>query len=197
MAEGHEGWDDYAPFYDWENARTLGRRDVAFWQRLVTGRGGRVLELGCGTGRVTVPLAKTGSATVVGIDRSEAMLARGQRRVRRARVPGLSLLRGDIRQLPFPPDAFDTVIAPYGILQSLLRERDLRATLKDGNQREVRRPYMRGGVHAPLSSEELDAKFLDNVLYGGWSREQGERFRDLSRRVFSHPTLDALTEFRS
>ena len=73
----------------------------------------------------------------------------------------------------------------------------LRATLKDGNQREVRRPYMRGGVHAPLSSEELDAKFLDNVLYGGWSREQGERFRDLSRKVFSHLTLDALTEFRS
>jgi hypothetical protein len=21
--EGHEGWDDYAPFYDWENAQTL------------------------------------------------------------------------------------------------------------------------------------------------------------------------------
>jgi 2-methylcitrate dehydratase PrpD len=73
----------------------------------------------------------------------------------------------------------------------------LRATLKDGNQREVRRPYMRGGVHAPLSSEELDVKFLDNVLYGGWSREQGERFRDFSRKVFSHLTLDALTEFRS
>jgi len=56
---------------------------------------------------------------------------------------------------------------------------------------------MRGGVHAPLSSEELEGKFVDNVLYGGWSREQGERFRDLSRTVFSHPTLDALTEFRS
>jgi 2-methylcitrate dehydratase PrpD len=73
----------------------------------------------------------------------------------------------------------------------------LRATLKDGSQREVRRPHMRGGIHAPLSSEELDAKFLDNVAYGGWSREQGERFRDLSRHVFSHPTLNALTEFRS
>jgi 2-methylcitrate dehydratase PrpD len=73
----------------------------------------------------------------------------------------------------------------------------LRATLKDGSQREVRRPHMRGGIHAPLSSEELDAKFLDNVLYGGWSREQGECLRDLSRHVFSHPTLDALTEFRS
>jgi 2-methylcitrate dehydratase PrpD len=73
----------------------------------------------------------------------------------------------------------------------------LRATLKDGSHREVRRPHMRGGIHAPLSSEELDAKFVDNVLYGGWSREQGQRFRDLSRTVFSHPTLDALTEFRS
>ena len=28
-SEGHEGWDEYAPFYDWENARTLGRRDEA------------------------------------------------------------------------------------------------------------------------------------------------------------------------
>ena len=73
----------------------------------------------------------------------------------------------------------------------------LRATLKDGSQREVRRPHMRGGIHAPLSAEELEAKFLDNVVYGGWSRAQGERFRDLSRNVFSHPTLDALMEFRS
>jgi len=73
----------------------------------------------------------------------------------------------------------------------------LRATLNDGRQQEVRRPHMRGGIHAPLSSEELEGKFLDNVLYGGWSREQGERFRDLSDHLFSHSTLDALTEFRS
>ena len=51
----------------------------------------------------------------------------------------------------------------------------LRATLTDGSRREIRRPYMRGGMHAPLSQEELDAKFMDNVLYGGWRREQGER----------------------
>jgi SAM-dependent methyltransferase len=128
--EGHHGWDEYSQFYDWENARTFGRRDIAFWQRVVSGRGGRVLELGCGTGRVTVPLAKAGAAAVIGIDRSEAMLTRGQRRLRRGRVKGVSLLRGDIRDLPFAAGAFDTVIAPYGILQSLLRERDLAATLE-------------------------------------------------------------------
>jgi len=73
----------------------------------------------------------------------------------------------------------------------------LRATLKDGSQREIRRPHMRGGVHAPLSSEELEAKFMDNVVYGGWSCQQGERFRTLSRGIFSDTTLNALMEFRS
>lgn len=129
-SEGHHGWDEYAQFYDWENARTFGRRDVPFWQRLVTARGGRVLELGCGTGRVTIPLARTGAAAIIGIDRSAAMLARGSSRLRRARVGGIALLRGDIRHLPFSAGVFDTVIAPYGILQSLLRERDLGATLE-------------------------------------------------------------------
>ena len=72
--EGHEGWDDYAPFYDWENARTLGRRDVPFWRNLALQAGGPVLELGCGTGRISLPLGKAG-VPLVGIDRSERMLA--------------------------------------------------------------------------------------------------------------------------
>ncbi len=58
--EGWQGWDTYAPFYDWENAQTLGRRDVPFWQRVASRAEGQVLELGCGTGRVSIPLAKAG-----------------------------------------------------------------------------------------------------------------------------------------
>ena len=55
VKQGWEGWDEYAPFYDWENARTLGRRDVPFWQRVAAEARGPVLELGCGTGRVSIP----------------------------------------------------------------------------------------------------------------------------------------------
>jgi 2-methylcitrate dehydratase PrpD len=73
----------------------------------------------------------------------------------------------------------------------------LRATLKDGSTREIRRPYMRGGVHAPLPQAELEAKFMDNVLYGGWRREQGERFMHMVRDVFAQPTLAAIAEFRA
>ena len=141
--EGWEGWDEYARFYDWENARTLGRRDIAFWRRVAIEAGGPVLELGCGTGRIAKPLSQAG-VQLVGIDRSAPMLAvlraglgrkvsgKASPRAKGAKAvgSGLTLVRGDIRALPFEPRAFASVIAPYGVLQSLLRDRDLDATLK-------------------------------------------------------------------
>jgi ubiquinone/menaquinone biosynthesis C-methylase UbiE len=142
IKDGSEGWDDYAPFYDWENAQTVARRDVAFWQRLAIAQQGPVLELGCGTGRIAVPVAKAG-ARLVGIDRSGPMLERARRRLARARLADRALLvRGDIRHLPFRSRrGFRLVMAPYGILQSLTRERDLRATLAS-----VARVLQRGGL---------------------------------------------------
>jgi SAM-dependent methyltransferase len=128
-AEGWQGWDDYAPFYDWENAQTVQRRDLRFWERLALVQDGRVLELGCGTGRITLPVAQTG-ARIVGIDRSAAMLSRCHQRLRRAKLKNASLLLGDIRHLPFRRrNGFTLVMAPYGILQSLTSEKDLKATI--------------------------------------------------------------------
>ncbi len=127
---GSAGWDDYAAFYDWENARTMARRDIPFWRRVAAAADGPVLELGCGTGRVTVPLARAGIA-LVGIDLSSPMLQRARTRLRRARLAARArLVRGDIRHLPFEPATFALVAAPYGILQSLVRDRDLAATLR-------------------------------------------------------------------
>ena len=131
--EGWHGWEEYAPFYDWENARTLGRRDVPFWRRAASRVEGRVLELGCGTGRISLPLARAG-VSLVGVDRSAAMLARARRRVLRRHTAwperqALTLVQGDIRALPFGTGGFSMVVAPYGVLQSLLRDRDLSATL--------------------------------------------------------------------
>ena len=71
------------------------------------------------------------------------MLARARQRLRRARLADRALLvRGDIRALPFRRrTAFGCVMAPYGILQSLTRERDLQATLAS-----VARVLRRGGL---------------------------------------------------
>jgi ubiquinone/menaquinone biosynthesis C-methylase UbiE len=127
--EGWQGWDEYAPFYDWENARTFRRRDVPFWCRIAEERRGPIVELGCGTGRIAIPMLKAGHS-LVGIDRSEAMLARARRRAKRLRIQGRALfVRSDIRMLPLRTRRFDFVIAPYGMLQSLTSDRDLTATL--------------------------------------------------------------------
>ena len=190
MPEGFEGWDDYAPFYDWENARTLGRRDVPFWRNLAIHAGSPVLELGCGTGRIARPLAHAG-VHIVGIDRSQAMLARARARMRRASLAGrVDLVRGDIRHLPFaaqsgssvarrsradlarpaPPRRFPLVIAPYGVLQSLLRERDLATTLTAVY--DVLQPGGTFGLElvADLPSWE---EYRKRVSLKGWRRRAG------------------------
>jgi ubiquinone/menaquinone biosynthesis C-methylase UbiE len=139
MTEGWKGWDAYAPFYDWENAQTVGRRDVAFWRRLALMAGGPVLELGCGTGRVSKPLMKAG-VNLVGVDRSEQMLRRLRIPNPKSRIPS-RFVRADIRSLPFASAAFSMVIAPYGIVQSLTRARDLTAALAS-----AARVLRRGGL---------------------------------------------------
>src|SRR5262245_11694090 len=131
--DGSQGWDDYAPYYDWENARTIGRRDLAFRRRVVAQARGPVLELGCGSGRVTSGVffgrgqrKRHPRSLLIGIDRSAPMLAIAQRRGQ-----GLSarrrpmLMRGDIRAIPLATESIEVVIAPYGILQSLTRNHDL------------------------------------------------------------------------
>ena len=74
---------------------------MKFWQAMAERANGPILELGCGTGRVTIPVARTG-ARIVGVDRSAEMLGHALKRARRdalARRP--TWLRGDIRFLPF------------------------------------------------------------------------------------------------
>jgi SAM-dependent methyltransferase len=123
-------WDEYAPFYDWENRRTIGLSDLEFWSRAVAGASGPILELGCGTGRVSVPLAASGRA-VVGVDSSMPMLRRAASRARRVALGRrLQLVRSDIRALPFSPGTFETVIAPYGVLQSMSGADEFEAALR-------------------------------------------------------------------
>ncbi len=169
-SEGYAGWDEYAPFYDWENARTLGRRDVPFWRAAALAAGGPVLELGCGTGRIAVPLGRAG-VRLVGIDRSYPMLALARRRLARARLTGqVGLVRGDIRAVPFPDAAFAMAMAPYGVLQSLLRERDLAATLGS-----VRRVLRRGGTFGVELVADLPSwgEYQKRVSLKGWRHRRG------------------------
>jgi SAM-dependent methyltransferase len=144
--DGTQGWDEYARYYDWENARTMGTRDLAFWRRIAATATGPIIELGCGSGRVLLPIAAQKTSGVVsaeergrkrhprsiGIDRSTPMLAIARRRARRLQPTARPvLIRADIRALPIASASAALVIAPYGILQSLVRDVDLAAALAE------------------------------------------------------------------
>ncbi len=59
--------------------------DISFYLDVAQNSGGRVCELACGTGRVTVPLARAG-IEIVGIDKSAAMLDAARARATSARL---------------------------------------------------------------------------------------------------------------
>lgn len=70
-------------------------------------RGLHIVDLGCGGGLMSEPLARRG-ATVVGVDISRASLSCA--RIHGASIPGLTYMAGDVRSPPLPPGSADVVL---------------------------------------------------------------------------------------
>ncbi|MBX3139371.1 MAG: class I SAM-dependent methyltransferase [Trueperaceae bacterium] len=105
---------DTAPdIYDLQYATY--RDDLPFYLRLADEYGGPVLELGCGTGRVTEALARAGHA-VVAVDASAPMLERAAERL--AGHDQVSLVHADMRELSLGR-TFPLAVAPFNTLMHL------------------------------------------------------------------------------
>lgn len=97
--------------------------------------GDHVLDVGCGTGTISLALAQRGAKTV-GLDASETYLD-GARRVRAH--PGVTYEHGDARRLPYADASFDACVSTLVI--DVIPEVDLVAA-------EMRRVTRPGGVVA-------------------------------------------------
>ena len=146
-------------------------RDVARNQ----GTGLQVLELGAGTGRITLPLAADGHR-VTAVDRMPAMLDSLQRKL--ADQPLLAErvepVLGDITALPLADAGFDLVVAPFNVLMHLYRWQDLLACLREANR-----------VLVPGGTLALDV-LLPDLEWLGW--DPNERH---SVTHFTHPRTGA------
>lgn len=93
--------------------------DVSFYRDRLPGADATVLELGCGTGRVLVPLAES-CAYVHGVDLSPAMIAICQRKLAEAGIPDTRARAqvGDITNLELDR-GFDLIISPFRVFQNL------------------------------------------------------------------------------
>jgi SAM-dependent methyltransferase len=96
------------------------RGDIDFYAACLSSPPQRVLELGCGTGRVSIALAARGHF-VVGVDNSESMLLRAQlkrRGMTRAQQRNIQLLTYDILSLNLPAQ-FHLVLLPFYTLNHI------------------------------------------------------------------------------
>lgn len=100
--------------------------DVPFYLDRLPSAEARVLELGCGTGRVLVPLADA-CGSIFGVDSSEAMLTICRRKLAEKGIGAsrAAVHQGDITRLALGA-RFDLIIAPFRVFQNLERDRDVR-----------------------------------------------------------------------
>jgi SAM-dependent methyltransferase len=113
--------------------------DVAFYTRLARASGGPVLEIGIGTGRIALPIARSG-ISVVGIDRSEEMLAALETKVHREKLARrVRAERADMRDFDLGRK-FPLVIVPFRAFLHNLTTADQIACLE-----ACRRHLARGG----------------------------------------------------
>jgi len=96
--------------------------DVPFYLTLLEDNPGPVLELGCGTGRVLLELARTGAETV-GIDLSAAMIERAREHAI-AEELNVTLALADLRNFNLG-QTFQLVLMPFNVLNHLLDDDSL------------------------------------------------------------------------
>jgi SAM-dependent methyltransferase len=88
-------YDPLARFYDADHARVT--EDIPMYLGFAQRVGSPVLELGCGTGRILLPLAQAGYRAT-GLDASSAMLAIAERKLAAAGLtPLVRLAQADMR----------------------------------------------------------------------------------------------------
>ena len=169
-AGAKEPFED-AALYDWEYRRR--RDDVRFYRMLADERGGPVLDLGCGTGRLMAPLLGDGHV-VVGVDHAPAMLARAAARLARlspSRRRRALLVRGDLARLPLAGSArFAFAIVAFHGIQHLVDDDHLLELLSRARAALIPGGWLAFDVFAP------DPAFLARVVAAGperrWHRTQ-------------------------
>lgn len=138
--------------------------DLGLWEELAAAAEGPVLDLGCGTGRVTLHLARRGYE-VLGFDREAALIE-----ALRERADGLPARGtvGDARQLDLGAE-FACLLAPMQLIQLLAGEAERLACL-----RGIAPHLSPGGVAALAIVEDVEEEAGATFPLHGWKNRPSE-----------------------
>lgn len=97
--------------------------DLEFYKKwLPKEKEARILELCCGTGRLTIPIAEAGY-TITGVDITPSMLEQAKAKATEAGLP-IPFIEADIRTLNIP-ESYDLIFIPFNSIHHLYRNEDL------------------------------------------------------------------------
>ncbi|MBI5091640.1 MAG: class I SAM-dependent methyltransferase [Candidatus Hydrogenedentes bacterium] len=152
-------YEDTAHLYDLGNDREIIAEDVEFYCAMIP-PGAKILEIGCGTGRVAIRLAKQGYR-VTGIDLSEPMLEIFREKLMDTANAGLEIriARMDMRSFELGEN-FDWILFPFRVFQALTSDDGRRACLA------AVRTHMANGARAVLTLFNPRKDVLDS-----WGRK--------------------------
>ncbi|MFQ5776606.1 MAG: bifunctional demethylmenaquinone methyltransferase/2-methoxy-6-polyprenyl-1,4-benzoquinol methylase UbiE [Terriglobia bacterium] len=155
-----------APRYDFLNHLLSFSRDKVWRRRTAQALSARLadpkahaLDLCCGTGDLTLELARAGAGKVVGGDFVHAMLVQAAEKAR-ARHQPIELVEADTLQLPFADETFEVVTAAFGFRNLAHYRRGLE---------EIYRVLKRGG-EAGILEFSLPRNRVIGRVYGFYFR---------------------------
>jgi len=97
--------------------------DLEFYKRwLPKDKEANILELCCGTGRLTIPIAKAGYK-ITGVDITPSMLEQAKAKATEAGLD-IEFIEADIRALDLP-DKYDLIFIPFNSIHHLYKNEDL------------------------------------------------------------------------
>lgn len=100
--------------------------DLHFYKKwLPTDKNARILELCCGSGRLTIPIAK--EYNICGVDNSSSMLKQAKSKAAKEGLE-IDFIEADIRTLELP-NTYDLILIPFNSIHHLYQNQDLFDTL--------------------------------------------------------------------
>jgi cyclopropane fatty-acyl-phospholipid synthase-like methyltransferase len=161
-------YDELGPRFGEWTAKLVGEPLDRFLNELEArlDEGARILDLGCGDGRMTRRLAE--GFQVTGVDVSEEQL-----RLARSSVPRATFLHADMTELSVPAGAFDAVTAFYSFMH--VSREDHRELLT-----RIHRWLRPGGLFlAPMSTiggpDRTETWLGVEMFFSGWDAETNAR----------------------
>jgi len=169
--------------YDFDN-RELLNYDVVLCIKYLKETDGDILEIACGTGRVSIPVVKCTDRSILAFDLSDEMLAVFRSKITGNEFPNLQIKKADMTAFDFDRK-FGYIILVWRAFQSLTKDDDIKSCLKCIRDHMDKDSVMLFSVFIPQDKYGPDWVGKEALSYDLTDPVSGNRIKRYSRNIRS------------